>query len=222
MTRLLIFGLAAVTLFSQYAPGISAELQKQGSQPPIQQINGETVRVKLLDAVSGEVIANSEVNVQSDNGIRCVRPPCPTNHRSWKGTTDDRGYVLVPKGMVQQVTRINTPSHEEGRDLVRDAKQNAAGFWIAELLPNHIFDGPILGSRAIKLIDAQTKRAIANRTARITLGETETIELKTNVLGYIFIPLEKAAEDTWVTIPGYRRSKIDFAAARYKTILLRQ
>ena len=63
---------------------------------------------------------------------------------------------------------------------------------------------------AIKLIDAQTSRAIANTTARIKLGEIETIELKTNALGYIFIPLEKVEEGYWVTIPGYRRVKIDF------------
>lgn len=216
MIQLLIIALTATTLFSQYPTATSPDLRKSGSQLTIQQVKGETIRVKLLDAVSCEVIANSEVKVQSDNGVRCVRPPCPTNHRTWKGKTDDRGYVLVPKSMVQHVTTINTPSHKEGRDLIRDATKDATGVWVAELLPNQVFDGPNLGSRAIKIIDSQTNRAIANTTARIKLGEIESIELKTNALGYIFIPLEKAEEGSWVTIPGYRRGKIDFSAIRYK------
>ena len=41
-------------------------------------------------------------------------------------------------------------------------------------------------------------------------------------LGYIFIPFEVPAENTWVVVPGYRRARLDFAYTRRKTKLERQ
>jgi hypothetical protein len=88
-------------------------------------------------------------------------------------------------------------------------------------VPNHVYDGPPLGSRAIKLIDAHTNRPLANKVAKVSFNGTETLELKTNALGYIFVPLELAEEDTHVNVPGYKSTRLDFAAAQYKTKLIR-
>ncbi len=55
--------------------------------------------------------------------------------------------------------------------------------WVADLVPNELLDGPNLGSRAIKLIDARTNRALTNKPAHITFNGMETLEMKTKFVG---------------------------------------
>jgi hypothetical protein len=52
------------------------------SRSGILEVKGETVRVRLLDAFSGESISDSDVEVHSDNGVRCIQAPCPTDAKS--------------------------------------------------------------------------------------------------------------------------------------------
>jgi hypothetical protein len=195
------------------------------SRSDILEVKGETVRVRLLDAFSAEVISDSDVEVHSDNNVRCVRAPCPTNDKQWKGKADANGYIIIPTGILQQVTTITTPSHKDGKDLVRDSEKGADGAWVVELYSNHVSDSSELGMRPFKLIDARSNRPLADILVRIAFGETESFEGKTNSLGYIFLPFEKALpalENTWVTVPGYRRAKIDFGGVNYRTKLERQ
>jgi hypothetical protein len=200
-------------------------LQSPDSQSSILEVKGETVRVKLLAAFSGEVISNSDVEVHSDNGIRCIRAPCPTNAKQWQGKSDANGYVVIPTNVLQPVTRIWTPAHKQGKDLVRDSEKDAAGAWVIELYPNHVSDSAGLGLRPIKLVDAQSDRPLSDTAVHIAFGETDSFEGTTNSLGYIFIPFEKAVpalENTWVTASGYQKAKIDFAGVNYRAKLERQ
>lgn len=91
----------------------------------------DTVRVQLVDRASGRPITDSEVEVYSDNGIRCVTTPCPTNGRSWHGRTDADGVVALPRTAIDAVSHLGTPTHGM-TDLAR-ARKSRAGVWVLRL-----------------------------------------------------------------------------------------
>src|SRR4029078_11316845 len=70
--------------------------------PPKAKNNNDTssfLTVYFQDAVDQKKITNTKVTLYSDNGMRCIKAPCPTNGRSWDSTTDKNGRVSVPIGM---------------------------------------------------------------------------------------------------------------------------
>lgn len=193
------------------------------SRPSIREAKGATVKVQLLDAFSGQVIANSAVEVSSDNGIRCETPPCPTDDKQWRGKSDAAGFTLIPTSVLQFETTIKTPAHHG--NLVEDSEKAAGDFWLAELLPARLDGASELGLRPIKLIDAHSSRPLANLPVLIEFGKTSNFKTQTNALGTLFIPFEKALpafEDTWAVLAGYRRTHLDFAWARRKVKLERK
>ena len=62
----------------------------------------EDIVVRLIDPTTRHVLARTEIDVFTDNGIRCVRAPCPINAKQWRGTTDEAGVLHVPADVVQQ------------------------------------------------------------------------------------------------------------------------
>jgi hypothetical protein len=205
--------LLAAPLVGQRPPDVGA--------PPILQVQPGTLRVELVDVVSATAIPDVPVEVFSDNGIRCMRAPCPTNGRTWRGRADSAGRVRIPTTVLQATVSLRTPGHFG--DLVADSEPDGAGGWIAELFPD---DSASTAPHAIKLIDARSGRAIANARVRLDFraraGGRESRQAVSNSLGYIVVPLEvvaRSAEDTWVTVPGYRRTRLDFAWARHRTRL---
>jgi hypothetical protein len=178
-------------------------------------VKSETVRVKLLDEFSGEAILNSDVKVSSDNGIVCRRAPCPTNGKQWGGRSDAKGYVVIPTNILQQNTDISTPAHRGGKDLIGDSEQDRDGTWVVELIPNRTFDSwP--SSYRLKLIDAESNKPLINTRVKVSLAEGKNFEGKTNSLGYIFFPVEKAGGDGWVVVAGYKRTEIDWGWVNYR------
>ena len=111
----------------------------------------------------------------------------------WKGKADANGYVVIPTGILQQVTTITTPSHKDGKDLIRDSEKDADGAWVVELYPNHVSDSSELGVRPFKLVDARSNRPLANASARIAFGETESLEVKNKLTR---LPLHPFREST--------------------------
>ena len=85
------------------------------SRSGILEVKGETVRVRLLDAFSGESISDSDVEVHSDSGVRCIQAPCPTNAKQWQGKSDANGYVAIPTSVVQRSTTISTPAYKQAK-----------------------------------------------------------------------------------------------------------
>jgi hypothetical protein len=182
---------------------------------------GDSVRIGLLDAVSGRPIANTDVELWSDNGVRCVQAPCPTNGQEWAGRSDASGQVVIPTSAVQAVTAVKTPGHEG--DLIGDSEPADGGGWTTVLFPR---DSSGSAPRPVKLIDGRSGRPIANVAVRVEFqtdaGKRDSVKTATNALGYIFVPFEvvvAAAEHTWVVVPAYRRTQLDFAWARRKTKL---
>ncbi len=82
-------------------PGPPAE-QKGPSQadPPAEPVpEGHEV---FVVGPAGVPLANTEVRVWSDNGVRCIAPPCPTEGREQLATTDDAGRFVLPPSQVDQ------------------------------------------------------------------------------------------------------------------------
>ncbi|MEO5596529.1 MAG: hypothetical protein ABIQ97_05230 [Lysobacteraceae bacterium] len=96
----------------------------------------QTIRVTVLDSATGKPIAAAEVSIHSDNGVRCIQAPCPTNAMDWKGFTDAAGMFKLPKKILQQSTTITATGHSAGKDLLRDASKPNPGEWVIELEPD--------------------------------------------------------------------------------------
>lgn len=169
------------------------------------------IKIQLLDVRTTKPIANSDVEVWSDNGVRCNVAPCPTNGKAWNGKSDARGHVVIPRSFIQETTVLSTPGHD-GKSL--ELAAGSPPTLVVELVPKDP-NNTGLPERAFKLFDAATNKPLDGVGARVELGSTERLETKTNALGYIFIPLEKAMpvlDDTWVVASGHQRTKVDFEA----------
>ncbi|MBI5405167.1 MAG: hypothetical protein HY976_02975 [Candidatus Kerfeldbacteria bacterium] len=93
-----------------------------------------SIKVVILDNQTTKPIANQDVTLYSDNGIRCVQEPCPTNGRTWNGTTNGRGEVVVPGDMVDS-SMIFTVAGYQGADLRSRGAVQADGSWKLLLAP---------------------------------------------------------------------------------------
>jgi len=198
--------------------------KREGGAPSILHVAAETARVRLLDAASGRPVANADVEVWSDNGIRCVQAPCPTTGRRWTGRTDAIGQVDLPTSALQAVTVVKTPGYEG--DLIGESEPAEGEGWNAELFPRDSSDS---APRPIKLIDGRSGRPIADVPVRVEFstkeGSPDSVSTTSNGLGYVFVPFRvvlAAPEQTWVVVPGYRRTRLDFAWAWHKTKLDRR
>jgi hypothetical protein len=223
MFRSIVVTITFLVVIPQHAGSARTPQQTPDSQSSILQVKSETVRVKLLDALSGEVISNSDVKVSSDNGIRCIKAPCPTDGSQWNGRSDANGYVIIPTNIFRQNTDISTPAYRGGKDLIGGSEQDIDGGWVIELIPNRTFDssGPYL--YRLKLVDAESNRPLINTQVAVSFNEGESFEGKTNLLGYIFFPLrEMKGWDEWVVVTGYKRTKINWGWVNYKMKLERQ
>ena len=192
---------------------------QKGSKEPVSilQASGDSVRVQLLDAATAKPFANAEVELWSDNGIRCIKAPCPTDGKQWKGTSDANGRVTIPKSTLNTTANIKTASFNG--DLTNDATSDAKGGWSIELFSDEC---PDLCPHPIKLLDARTREPIANRSVLIEIRSAtahDVASVTTNALGYVLVPfaiVAKGAENSWVVVEGYRDGKLDFAATRRK------
>jgi hypothetical protein len=198
---------------------------RQGSDAPasILRASGDSVHVRLFDAKTAQPIPNADVELQSDNGVRCIKAPCPTNGSSWKGSSDASGRLVIPKSALNTVANISSGRYHG--DLVGDASPGAKGEWKVELFLEDTGDP---GPRPLKLIDARTHEAIANSTVRIAPrdgGATDSVSATTNALGYVFVPftiVAKHADSLWLAAPGYRDAKIDFSWAQRRMLMVRR
>jgi hypothetical protein len=194
--------------------GTVATTSARGAQrgPSILEARDNSLRITLVDAFSTERIAGMEVEIWSDNGIRCGQAPCSTNGRQWKGRADGAGILVIPKDVLQAVTSLRTAKHSA--DLIKDAEPDGRGGWVVELVPS--FEELELGPRAIKVMDRSTGRPIANQTARVDYrnmeGRQASWTASTNRLGWLFVPFEVAAlaeEAGWLEVTGYRRMRFE-------------
>jgi hypothetical protein len=223
----------AVTVALLILAGTSQHACGQGhpvrSSTPILEAATDTLHLRLLDAVTTRTIANTEVEIRSDNGIICVRSPCPTNARRWNGRTDAEGSVMVPIDALQVMTSIGTPAHRA--DLIADSFEAADGAWVVEMFPRERPAELDFHPLDLKLIDEASLSPIADTPVRIEIGSTGGFDGTTNSLGYIFVPVEVRLGD-WprapvprfarIIVAGYHTVQTDFAAANRKVLMTRR
>ena len=200
------------------ATAACARAQKGSNEPgSILKGAGDSVHVRLLDAVTAKALANADVELWSDNGIRCVKAPCPTDGKQWKGTSDASGRVTIPKASLNTTANIK-PGHSTATSLaMRRTTRRVAGTSIC-----FSEECPDLCPHPIKLLDARTHDPIVNRSVLIEIrGATvhNVASVTSNALGYVMVPfiiVAKGADSSWVVVEGYRDAKLDFAATRRK------
>lgn len=111
---------------------ISQRSQRDPSAPATRK-NGTSLRVQLVDERSGKPIRNTDVEVYSDNGVRCVMEPCPTNGMSWNGRTDRNGFVRIPGSIRQRSMHISASGYSSWVDLDRRFRKTRSGVRIITL-----------------------------------------------------------------------------------------
>lgn len=87
----------------------------------------------LLNASTDVPITDARVRLTSDNGTRCIQAPCDTESRTWEGTTDANGTLLIPASMVDASMAIAVDGYRSA-DL-RTEGNEVEGFWSLHLTP---------------------------------------------------------------------------------------
>jgi hypothetical protein len=87
---------------SQSDSTASSQTEKQDDQPKGSQL----ITIMLRSKASNKPIRGVKVKVHSDNGVRCIKAPCPTNGKDWDGTSDQNGAVAVPRENIQSTTNV--------------------------------------------------------------------------------------------------------------------
>lgn len=113
---------------------IAGPLLDRNDTPGAERMKKADLKLKIIDRLTRKPIKNTEVEIYSDNGIRCIRPPCQTNGIKWTGKTDARGVIVVPGKIRQRSMTISAKGYSAGKDINKDARKNKAGAgWIIAL-----------------------------------------------------------------------------------------
>ncbi len=187
-----------------------------------------TIKVKLVDALSGQTISDTNVKIYSDNGVRCIQAPCPTEGQEWTGKSDSDGIVVVPSGVINAVTNITATGYRAGRDLNADSEKITSNDWSIELDPD---SKDYILERRLKLIDAQTQKPVANIPMWIVRNENcrppqcsdYGFTGTTNALGNVYYPIRSIGvqyqNTSWVVANGYKPAKYRLGWGNYRVVL---
>jgi hypothetical protein len=113
--KMLALGLASLAIASlapEVIGGGWAVLPTHANPTPV--INADRLTVLNLlvqDKATNQPIAHQAVTIYSDNGIRCIKAPCPNNGKQWQGKTSDRGVVSIPRSVIQSSTSITVAGY---------------------------------------------------------------------------------------------------------------
>jgi hypothetical protein len=107
---------------------LASSLRSPVRAQPTPSIDNRTAVLKLvvLDQATNKPIANRSAKISSDNGIRCIKAPCPTNSKSWQGTTNRLGVLFIPKQIIQSATTFTVRGYT-ATDLGRNLQQQPSG-----------------------------------------------------------------------------------------------
>jgi hypothetical protein len=70
------------------------------------------ITVRCYDWETGAPLGGRELTVYSDNGLRCVKTPCDTGGREWRGRTDQNGAAAIPGDVLQKVHTFSLPGYK--------------------------------------------------------------------------------------------------------------
>jgi hypothetical protein len=169
---------------------------------------GDTMRVQLVDGMTARPIAGAKVKLHSDNGVRCIKAPCPTNEKQWTGVSDGNGRIAIPRSVLDVNSNLTSGVYQG--DLVAGAWPGSNGESTLELFADTA-DVPL---HPLKLVDARMHRVIANTPVRIESSEGvdgASLTSTTNLLGYVLLPADFGENETassWIIAPGYRKTRV--------------
>jgi hypothetical protein len=69
------------------------------------------IELVLLDRVTNQPIANRPIGIHSDNGIRCIKAPCPNHSKNWQSKSNRRGIIFIPKQIIQTSTTLTVKGY---------------------------------------------------------------------------------------------------------------
>lgn len=101
-------------------------------------INGAasgSLLVALMDSRTQTPIGDTIVALLADNGTRCVTEPCPTNERTWRAKTNDRGLITIPTSMVDASMTFTIGGYQSA-ELHVSGDVQTDGSWILRLNPD--------------------------------------------------------------------------------------
>ena len=175
-------------------------------------ISAGAVDIRAVDSRTGSAIANVEVRVSSDNGIRCVRAPCPTDFKTWTGRSDSSGHVSVPATAFSVDPRFQAQGYEAAASLPPEAAR--AANWQIELDPAGSSTEGGMRIDRVKLVDKASGRPLANaifwvaysRNCKSRTCANIVLSGTTNTLGNAFVPLARIPDlekRSWIRAEGY-------------------
>lgn len=87
-----------------------------------------SLRVIVKNKLTNALITDTAVSVYSDNGIRCVTTPCPTNGRTFEGGTNTQGEVTIPAANVDESMTFTVVGYQDA-ELHTSGKLQSDGSW---------------------------------------------------------------------------------------------
>jgi hypothetical protein len=82
------------------------------------------LKLSVIDRVTNKPIANRSAQIDSQNGIDCIKAPCPTNSKHWEGRTNRHGVVFIPQKVVQSYTLLTVKGYIE-KTFNKDLRQSS-------------------------------------------------------------------------------------------------
>lgn len=107
--RLLIVGMSCCLLF--LTTGSWSLARPEPFHLALSNRRPAALKLLVVSISTEKPIANRSVTINSDNGVRCVMAPCPTNSKQWQGRTNRQGLVVIPQKVIQQSTTIKIPGY---------------------------------------------------------------------------------------------------------------
>ncbi len=96
------------------------------------QAHPHKLQLLVIDKATKKPLANQSVSIYSDNGIRCIQAPCPTNGKNWKGKTDKHGNLTIPNNIRQASMTIEIAGYG-AEELNRSARKVNKNSWVIML-----------------------------------------------------------------------------------------
>ena len=93
------------------------------------------LKLSVIDETTNKPITNRSIQIDSQNGLNCIKAPCPTNTKHWEGRTNRQGVVFIPQKVVQSYTLLTMKGYRE-KTFDKDLRQSSeASFLLIPTLP---------------------------------------------------------------------------------------
>jgi hypothetical protein len=109
-------------------------LAQSTSSSTVKDRSTDVIKLLVMDKSTDRPLSNRSTQIHSDNGIRCITTPCPTNSKNWQGRTNHQGVVFIPQQIMQSSTTLTMKGYT-ATDLVRDLQHQPSGKAAILLVP---------------------------------------------------------------------------------------